>query len=221
MLKTVSRIAWQYLKAGLFVTLTFPDEVLPMDAYRRNQARYVFFRSLEAYLGRNVSALWRIEWPARKSGKFLGSCCPHFHLIIFSVPFIPYGKVRSWWRQAIGYGDGPLDTKVQSLSDKRHHAVYVAKYAAKPPELYLDSLSKINIDGRHWGIHRRPEVPWCETVTYDGLNDQQIERLKQVGYDNFRWYGEYAELGFSAFGILGEKLRQEIERICLDIGEDA
>jgi hypothetical protein len=181
----------------------------------------VFFRSIESHLGRHVSALWRVEWKARASGSLKGCCCPHFHLIIFSIPFIPYQKIRSWWRQAIGYGSGPLATDVQSLGDKRHHAVYIAKYAAKRPDPSLDSLSKINIDGRHWGVHRRKVVPWCKTVTYDGLNDQQVERLKQIGYDEFSWYGEYAELGFSAFGILGERLRNEIERICLDVGEDA
>jgi|ERR1700722_2138678 len=220
MLKTVSRIDWNNVHSGLFVTLTFPDKTLPMDAYRRNQARYVFFRSIETHVQKNVSALWRVEWKARRSGALVGQMCPHFHLIIFSVPFIPYKKINLWWKTAIAW-TGTVSTDVQSLKDKRHHAVYIAKYAAKRPETNsLDSLSNLNIDGRHWGIHRRSLLPKHRTVVYDGLNDFQIEQLKQVGYDEFpTWYGEYAELGYTAFGLLGEKLKNRVREICLDVGD--
>lgn len=219
MLRLVSSVDWRNIKRGLFVTLTFPDQVLPMLAYRRNQARHQFLRSLETYVGQPVGALWRIEWKERLSGRYKGNLCPHFHLIIPGIQFIPYQKISLWWKQAIGW-TGHVNTDVARLTNKRHHAVYIAKYAAKVPEASnIYSVSYLNMDGRHWGVHRPTLIPRYETVTYDGLSERAVQRLQQIGRDTFYWYGEYAELGFSMFGSLGANMIQAVHEICLDKGE--
>lgn len=219
MLITTSKIDWSRVTTGLFVTLTYPDDVECVDSRDRNKHRYRFMRDMENHLSSRCGAIWRIEWKKRLSGLNKGKYRPHFHLIIFNVRYIPYKTINLAWKKAIG-AKGHVNTDVKRLGDKRHHAVYIAKYAAKvDPLLSLDSLANLNNLGRHWGVHRRNQIPWHKTTVYDGLNDQQIERLKQIGYDTFAWYGEYAELGYTAFGVLGNRLRQAVCEICLDVGD--
>jgi hypothetical protein len=187
-----------------------------MDLPRRNQARHTFLRDVEHLLGFSIGALWRIEWQKRKSGVNKGKFLPHFHLIIPGCRFIPWQKINERWRAALGYR-GFVVTDVRRLSDKTMHQVYIAKYAAKLPELSsLDYLAYLNIDGRHWGVHRPALIPRHKTIVYDGLDEERVEALKSLARENFDWYGEYAELGFSMFGRLGAKMVDAVRKLCVD-----
>ena len=221
MLKMVSKVDWSHITSGLFVTLTYPDAVDSSVHLERNKHRYVFLRSLERHVGRQCGALWRIEWVARKSGVNKGKFLPHFHLIIPGICFVPHQKIRQWWKQAIG-ATGHVATDVKRLSSKRHHAVYIAKYAAKPADpSSLDSVTYLNITGRHWGVHRPRCIPRHKTVVYDGLTEAHVARLKDIARERFTWYGEYAELGYSMFGSLGARMVSAIREIVLDVGDAA
>jgi len=216
MLKMVSKVDWKNITRGLFVTLTFPDAVWPMELQRRNQARHTFLRDIERHLGVPIGALWRIEWQKRKTGVNKGKFLPHYHLILPGCKFIRWQFVNERWRAALQYR-GIVVTDVRKLSDKTMHQVYIAKYAAKLPELSsLDYLSYLNIDGRHWGVHRPSLIPKHATVVYDGLSEKHIEGLKKLAREKFAWYGEYAELGFSMFGKLGAGMVDAVRRLCLD-----
>lgn len=216
MLKMVSKIDWKNITRGLFITLTLPDACWPMDSSRRTQARHVFLRDLERRLGKPCGALWRIEWQKRQSGVNRGKFLPHFHLIIPGVQFVPWQFINDRWKAALGHR-GIVVTDVRRLSDKSMHQVYIAKYAAKLPSLSsLDYLSYLNIDGRHWGVHRPSLIPKHKTVVYDGLSDERVEALKSLAREKFSWYGEYAELGFSMFGKLGAKMVEAVRQLCVD-----
>lgn len=219
MLQFVSTLDFPNIKCGIFITLTYPDSVKFPSKEERNKHRYLFFRHMEKHLGRKVGALWRIEWEERKSGVNRGMFYPHFHLLIPCVQYIHWGTVRAWWRNVIG-AKGPLVTDVRRWGDKRHCAVYVAKYCAKRPSfLSLDSVTYLNIDGRHWGIQRPTLIPRCKSSVYDGLREDQVEALQALGKETFGWYGEYAELGWTMFGRLGEKMIERVRQICLDDGD--
>jgi hypothetical protein len=221
LLKKFAEIDWSSVSAGLFITLTYPDEVECLAPYERNRHRYLFLRYLEAHLSVQCGAFWRLEWKKRKSGVNRGTFYPHFHLLILNVSFIPHELIRQWWRDAIGYKGKPLSTDIRNLFGKKDYAHYVAKACYTAKDCSLDSLPKLNKLGRHWGVHRPLLVPRCQTTVYDGLNEQQIERLKQVAFEKFAWYGEYAELGFSLFGSAAEVLGPSIREICLDVGDAA
>lgn len=220
MLKMVSKVDWAGITRGLFITLTYPDEVSECHHQARQLQRYKVLRSLENYCGNQFGALWRIEWKKRQSGVNRGKFYPHFHLIVPGVKFIPHEVVRAAWRSALGV-TGPLATDVRKLSDKSMHQVYIAKYAAKMPDpSSLDYLTYPNIDGRHWGVHRPELIPRHKTIVYDGLSEQCVNALKDMARGEFKWYGEYAELGFCMFGKLGASMVRAVSELCLDYGFD-
>jgi len=216
MFKMVSRVDWSNIKTGLFLTLTYPDEVAFPDRVARGRHLYVFLRSLENILGAQFGALWRVEWLPRQTGVNRGKVYPHFHLIIPGIRYINWMTIRAAWGRAIGHR-GKLVTHVQRLSDSTMHRVYIAKYCAKLPELSsLVHGTYSNIDGRHWGVHRRNLVPMHKKVVYDGLSEACVNELQTIGREKFAWYGEYAELGFSMFGKLGAEMREAVRQLCLD-----
>jgi len=218
MLKRISTINWRGIKQGLFITVTYPDECLPRTKDERSRDRYLFFRHIENYLGKNTGAIWRVEWKVRKSGKRKDSVQPHMHAILFGASFVPHQKIREFWRSTIGV-TGPLATDVAPLTDKRMHAVYVAKYAAKMPELpSLDYALNFNIDGQHWGTHRRDCVPVQPTETFHDLGRDARESLQALAARTLTDYRPEEDAGFSLLGVLGEKLKNAVRQICLDNG---
>lgn len=218
MLEAVATIEWDTIRYGLFLTLTYPDSVLPRSADQRRDDRYVFFRSMENYLGRQFGALWRIEWKRRKRGARRGEVHPHLHAIIFGVRFFPYADLRKCWRARLGC-KGALSTRVDSLATKSKHGVYIAKYAAKmPEESYLDNVAYCNIDGKHWGTHRRELIPREVPRVFNDLPPDVVERLRATAADTLPWYDTRYDAGFSIFGKLGERLKGAVEKLCLDAG---
>lgn len=69
----------------LFVTLTYPDQ-FPAD-------RHVWKRDLDVFLKRlrrlhpNAAGFWRLELKERLSGENAGKIAPHFHLLLWGVPW--------------------------------------------------------------------------------------------------------------------------------------
>jgi len=216
MLEWVSKVDWSNVTDGSFITLTFPDELLPMSARSRSKCLYEFFRRWEGHIGWEMGALWRCEWVERKSGKYTGIFCPHYHLIVPGARFTSKAKVRQWWAEALRW-DGYVDVDKKHLDDADKHKLYVSKYAAKMPDFsLLGNVSYCQIDGKHWGYFKPHLIPRFATKVYDGLSDEQIEMLKYLGRVHFDWYGEYAELGYTMFGRLGREMVEAIRKLCLD-----
>ena len=69
MLKMVASVEWQSIGNSLFITLTYPDEVAHVDHKKRNRERYLFLRYIENYLGKEVAALWRVEYVPHQNGR--------------------------------------------------------------------------------------------------------------------------------------------------------
>lgn len=216
MLKFTATINWRKAKKGLFVTLTIPDSCWPLAKQERMRALWAWFRSVETHLGREVSALWRIEWKKRQSGFNKDKFLPHFHLIVFGTAFINQAKVRQWWAAALHYV-GPLATDVQRLDDKRHHAVYIAKYCAKLNDpSALDYVAYSRIDGRHWGYFRFKRLPRYDSWYFEDISLANVAKLREVAAKGLPWYDAAADAGFTLIGTLGEKLSRGILAMLLD-----
>lgn len=163
MIQRVAAVNWEQAQPGLFVTLTYPDEIPIQDPYTSNMHRSVFFRYMEKHLGKNVSAFWRMEWKPRLTGMFVGYPYPHFHLIILQVKFVHHASVNSWWRSAIGWADY-CRTETKGITNEKAVGAYLSKYCSKPAAslvnaAYLNSVPP----GRQWGILRPNGVPWYQT----------------------------------------------------------
>jgi len=163
-----------------------------------------------------MGALWRIEWKKRKTGKLEGTMAPHVHLIVFGIGYIPYAKVREWWRAALAV-DGPLATDVQKIKGGKMVARYVSKYCAKMPDkCSLDNASYLNSLGRHWGIHRRDKIPFAERFVIPCLNASDIRLAENAGCMVFRYFTRETGQGFSLFGDLAEKVGEDLFERMID-----
>lgn len=210
MLRTVASIDWSGAGRSLFVTLTYPDVFADRGLEARTRDRYLFHRSMENYLGRKVCALWRVEWKCRRTGQRIGHAVPHYHLIVLGVPFIQWQAVRSWWRRVL-HADGALSTDVRRIGGAGRVARYVCKYAAKPSEtLSLDDSSKVNMDGRHWGIMRKSMVPFFPRNVFVGVPKPLIDLAENGACSIFRYFTRDAQQGFCLMGELAAKLGEEI-----------
>ena len=78
-----------------FVTCTLPDDVFRDDVASFAELAKVCMATFLKRLGRvcpEASGFWRIEWQARKSGRYEGKLVPHFHLLVWGLP----SRVLTW-----------------------------------------------------------------------------------------------------------------------------
>lgn len=134
-----------------FVTLTFPD-MFPTFEDAKKKIDTLFKRWKRRWPG--VSALWRVEAKARRSGSQSGNVAPHFHMLVWGAGF-DGEKARLDWFEICGNDEyahwrhgynGAVE-----LSSWEKCAAYCAEYCAK----------KGNLDapGRQWGVHNRRALP--------------------------------------------------------------
>ena len=130
MLETLARIELGDAGFICFVTLTYPDEVMPVGAADSERDRQTILKRFVRQYP-EASAIWRREWEARKSGEFQGEVFPHFHLLFFNLPFVHYENLNGMWGEVIGH-DGYLRTEINGIASWKQALYYVAKYMAKP-----------------------------------------------------------------------------------------
>jgi len=216
MLRTIAIVDWPRVPPSLFITLTYPDSRSGRDARTRNRDRYLFVRNMENYLNKKVGVLWRIEWKPRQSGANQGTMVPHVHLIVFDCKFIPWQRIRKWWRDVLRV-DGPLCTDVQRIEGGKKVAGYVAKYCSKPmaKNPSLDIASYLNT-GRHWGICRRELIPFCQRRIHRLTDPRHIQLAENAACMTFPYFTRDVQQGFSLFGPKAEKVIAEIYRTDID-----
>jgi hypothetical protein len=112
----------------VFLTLTYGQEFpSPREAKKH-------LRSFLARLGRRwsgCSAVWRLEFQERGA--------PHFHLVLFGLPFVPKEQIQSLWAASVPqeFWDTSGDelrypfTRIELIQSKRRLLSYVSKYVAK------------------------------------------------------------------------------------------
>ena len=218
MLQMVGKIDWNEIPDCLFLTLTWPDDVVHVDVEKRNRERYRFHRSVEEYCKREVSGVWRVEWQPRKSGTHKGNIYPHIHLMLFGVRYIPAKLIRQWWKGIIGSEETPR-IDVQRVKRGEGPALYVSKYCGKVnDQCNLVNVPYLNKTGRHYGFMRQAKIKRHEKHTWHVRNAEIIKWLRKAASSKLGWYDLSIDSGFTLLGEFAELLGQRIEKIALDKG---
>lgn len=216
LLKILARVDWQKMGRPLFITLTYPNEILPRTAREMSQHRYEFFRYLENFEGKQICSLWRIEWKERQTGAMKNFIYPHYHLLIFNVPFIRHQRINEFWTRAI---NSPVHvrTDVQKAQRTQKAAFYCAKYASKDSSSLVHAAYLNNkLNGRVWGIVRKNLLTMCSPVTIRSstlfIAEERLREFKRVFGDAMPFNNE----SFTCFGEDSLKIWHILFEQCLD-----
>ncbi len=135
--------------SGVYLTLT-TLEILP--AYL---AKIYLFTFLKRMLRRFPTACgyWRLDYQERGA--------PHFHLIIFNVPFWDKRDVQDSWGEIVGE-DRPF-TRIELIRTWRGVMSYTAKYCARVGNSGFNNVTYLTEGevgpGRFWGVFNRAKLP--------------------------------------------------------------
>jgi len=122
----------------LFVTLTYPEEYPDVETAKRH---------LRAWLMRLKRAAPRAGWVWRMEFQERGA--PHFHLLIWGVPFLDKEWVSRTWYEVVSSGDPKhlrAGTRVERVWSWRGVLSYAAKYMTKDDDGPVPEWT-----GRVWG----------------------------------------------------------------------
>lgn len=102
----------------LFMTLTFAGDI---DVRSAKREVYLFFKRVNWGAFRSRSSVLKYSYVIErtKSGR------PHFHVVLYNLPFIPNFKrqFEAWWRNGF--------VRINAVRDVRHLGAYVSKYMSK------------------------------------------------------------------------------------------
>lgn len=154
-----------------FVTLTFPDSLIPSPRAAKRAIQTLFKRW--ARRSPQLCAIWRLEAHPERSDA-LGMPVPHFHLLVWGAWIDRYELSLDWARVV----DAPefaahlaAGTKVESIRSFRGVCSYASKYISKASAVSLGDGA-----GRVWGIFNREAMPIGEAQTIQ-LDTAQTVRL--------------------------------------------
>lgn len=222
MLRFIATIDW--LKTGkcLFMTLTYPDDVVHESYARLQKQKDLMQERIETHLGRHNPAMWRLEWKPRLTGRYIGQAEPHWHWILFGTKWIDKEWVNSSWKEVIGW-TGYNRTEVKGMKNKKQVGYYVSKYSAKvDSSLVNDPYHRTIPSGRQWGKLREPlihrhtafEVLLPDSELTGFARDYWIDRRKREP----KWENP----SFTCLGPLAEEIGQivfgcSLDEWCIDV----
>ncbi len=155
----------------VFITMTYPDEYPDPQTARRHLDNFLK-RLRRRFPGAPVSGIWRLEWQQRGA--------PHFHLLLFHLPFWHKSEVQAAWNEVI-HADGSTFTRIEAIKSWRQGMYYVAKYMGKVSDgahsgfihrpyltdtLIVHPQTGAILDriGRYWGVFQRADLPYAEKI---------------------------------------------------------
>ncbi len=107
-------------KLPLFGTTTYPD-IFPEETAK-------FKRDLQAFLHRlkrrfpEGGVLWRLEFKRRKSGENVGKLAPHFHWLLWNVPWdFPFKTERGKWAAVRQSESGAWEMRLRHRDESGVH----------------------------------------------------------------------------------------------------
>lgn len=159
----------------LFLGLTYPGDRWPANPVIWHEHIESFHKRLcRKYPMCNIAILWRLE-PQHRGA-------PHFHLLVFGVPFIPYQWVGAAWA-AITDGNAATCSRVERVKSWRGAMSYASKYlgkAGKGDEFTTADGDPVEDVGRHWGVKGRKHLP-ATWVAYVLLQHEFHQLRRQLG----------------------------------------
>lgn len=214
MLRFGHTINWETKVRKLFITLTYPDEVMPTRREELSNHKYLFIRAIETILAHRISGIWRLEWKPRLTGMHEGQIVPHWHLILFDIGYISYTTIRLAWKRIVGSEKEP-SMRFEKIGDSPKAMGYISKYVAKAtPFTNLDKDTYLNRTGRHYGYVRKSLIPRYEVRYSTQLAENHVWTLLEYLAPYFEWVNPNDPKGFALFG----KHADELEKICKQIG---
>lgn len=139
------------MDSGYFGTFTYPGHFT--YTWQECKAHMAAFRKrlLRAYP--EIRVIWRMEVKPRLSGKSIGVHVPHYHLLIFGLPYGHEARLQAefgkMWNEIANNKTEDyefLRSEVKQIRSRQHAVYYASKYAAKPDDGFDDGF------GRHWGF---------------------------------------------------------------------
>lgn len=169
----LNQVPVDMMSAALFVTLTFPDEFPTIPTSKRMLDK--FLKRLRRAFPR-CSGVWRMERVPRLSGSHVGELAPHYHLLLFAVPWMETEWLARAWYECVGSGDERhfrAGTGVQRVRSRRGVMYYASKYMSK-----LDGNADGAHTGRVWAVFG---VAWLDVeVRRYELSRSQFYQLRRV-----------------------------------------
>jgi hypothetical protein len=179
LLKTCSQIDREASQRALCITLTWPGDPATWTGQYKRQLD-VWAKRLHRRCPR-ASFVWKLEWQRRGA--------PHYHLLVYGVPFIAHQWVARSWYESVGSQDQQhlgAGTEVRQVRSYRMAVSYAAKYLGK-----VESTAEADDHpGRYWGVVGRRSLP--SRVVQRSLDARGASRLARVlrGLCRARTHGE-------------------------------
>lgn len=184
-----------YRHRCVFVTLTTRAILHPREAKEHLRA---FLKRLERKFPR-IALVWRMEYQKRGA--------PHFHLIIYNVPFIDKRYIQEVWGDIVGQSK-PF-TRIESIKTYKHLISYVSKYAGKvdvvgfnngayqaenPGSVYANESA-----GRVWGWFKKELLPLATEEIETFAQNFAWWSLRRYCQEQWPWIWESENAGFTVF----------------------
>jgi len=138
MLHLLNQVPKKAHQGALWVDLTYPGDYPSQQASKQH---------LDAFGKRllrkfpKASVVWRLELQKRGA--------PHYHLLVYGIPFLPKRWLSRVWYEIVGSGDVrhlAVGTRVGRVRSFRQAIGYASKYIAKcEPD-------QAGTEGRVWGV---------------------------------------------------------------------
>lgn len=121
-LRLLRKIARINADKAVFVTLTYPAR-FPSSKRAKEHLRAFLEKIRRRYPA--ASAIWKLERQSRGA--------PHFHLLFFNLPFVPFATIRQWWGHTVAaFVDDHLPrVRIERVRSQNGVMYYAAKYCAK------------------------------------------------------------------------------------------
>jgi hypothetical protein len=181
--------------AATFLTLTYPGDEgdLPNPAQCKEHLRAFLERLRRRYP--ESSGVWRLQFDSGGRRDYH----PHFHVILFNLPYVPKGEIQRWWGEVIG-ADRPF-TRIESIRSWRGVMSYAASYVASASS-GLDYIAYLHGDkwtGRVWGVFNRDFLPYAELIPLSIVAGRWFFDLKRSGRRAWKGVNRGRWKGFTLF----------------------
>jgi len=152
---------------GHFVTLTY-HETDPSPVEAKTHLDTFIKRLFRAFP--EASVIWKME-PQERG-------VPHFHLLVYGIPYIPVQKWCLIWHQCTGetsdeHAQAGVDLEAHIQRDDGRLMAYLSKYMDKRVSLGDGWDSP----GRFWGIRGRDRLPWADWEKVCTMSRAEAERV--------------------------------------------
>jgi len=172
----------------IFITLTY-GQIWPKTSEEAKSHLRAMLERIRRFAPQSAG-FWRLEFQERGA--------PHFHLLLFNLPFIPKKTLQNAWGEIINlqYWDNskrdisgevkPPFTRIEAIASGRRAVSYVAKYVAKvEPEKEVSSEAASGFNnvpylhaGRWWGVFNSEFLPFAEifesAISLDSSTEKQV-----------------------------------------------